>query len=92
MWMSQESNLRQARFTLVEGRDECVVPGNRVGNLDFRARKDVVKRGLNGACVWKETPIEIEHSQETSELTDGLGRGTDLKVCNAFWKGLRSQG
>jgi hypothetical protein len=30
-----------------------------MGTLDFRARKDIVKRGLDGGCVWKETPIEI---------------------------------
>jgi len=59
MWMSQESRLRQARFTPVEGCDECVVPRNRMGAFDFRAGKDVVKRGLDGGCVWKETPIEI---------------------------------
>jgi len=59
MWMSQESSSRQARFAFVEGWDECVVPGNRMEALDFRARKDVVKRGLDGGCVWKEMPIEI---------------------------------
>jgi len=57
--MSQESSLKQARLTLVEGCDEFVFPGNRMGTLDFRAGKNVVKRGLDGGCVWKETPIEI---------------------------------
>jgi len=59
MGMNQESNLRQSRFTHVEGCDECVLPGNRMGTLDFRAGKGVVKSGLDGGCVWKETPIEI---------------------------------
>jgi len=59
MWMSQENSSREARFAPVEGCDECVVPGNRMGALNFRAGKDVVKRGLDGRCVWKETPIEI---------------------------------
>jgi hypothetical protein len=59
MWMSQESSLRQARFALVKGCDECVIPGNRMGTFDFRAGKDIVKRGLDCGCVWKEAPIEI---------------------------------
>jgi len=53
------SSSRQACFTLVEGYDECFIPVNRMGTLDFRAGKDVVKRGLDSGCVWKETPIEI---------------------------------
>ena len=57
MWMSQESISRQASFGL-EDCDDCVVPGNRMGALDFRAGKDV-KRGLDGGYVWKGTPIEI---------------------------------
>ena len=36
--------------------------------------------------------IEIEYSQETLELADGLGRGTELKISNTFRKGLRSHG
>jgi len=59
MWMSQESSSRETFFALVEGCDECVVPGNRMGALYFRAGKDVVKRGLDGGYVWKESPIEI---------------------------------
>jgi len=51
MWMSPESSSRQARFTLVEGCDECVVQCNRMGTLVFRAGKDVVKRGLDSGCV-----------------------------------------
>jgi len=46
--MSQESSSRQANFALVEGCDGCVVPSDRVGTLDIRAGKDVVKRGLDG--------------------------------------------
>jgi len=42
--------------------------------------------------VWKETPIEIYHSQETSDLTDGLARGTGLEISDTFREGLRSQG
>ena len=30
-----------------------------MGTLNFRAGKDVVKMGLNGSCVEKETPVEI---------------------------------
>lgn len=50
--------------------------------------KDVVKRGLSGTCVGYETPIEIYHSQGTSELADGLGKGTGLKIRDSFRKGL----
>jgi len=57
--MSQKSSLRRARFTLVESCDECFGPGDGVGTLSFGAGKDVVKRGLNGSCVGKETPTEI---------------------------------
>jgi hypothetical protein len=46
MWMGQESSSRQARFALVEGCDECGAPGDRMGTLDLRAGKEVVKRGL----------------------------------------------
>ena len=60
-------------------------------SLDFGTGEDVVKRGLDGGCVREETPVEIEHSQET-ELADGLGRGAGLEVCDTFWKGLGSQG
>jgi hypothetical protein len=55
----QESSSRQARFALVEGCDECVAPGDRIGTLGLRAGKDVVKRGLECGCVWEEAPIEI---------------------------------
>ena len=60
-------------------------------SLDFGTGEDVVKRVLDGGCVREETPVEIKHSQETSELADGLGRGAGLEVCNTFWKGLGSQ-
>jgi len=30
-----------------------------MGALDFRAGIDIMKRGLDGVCVWKETLIEI---------------------------------
>jgi len=46
--MSQESSSRQARFAFVKGCDVCVIPADRMGTLDFRAGKDVVKRGLDG--------------------------------------------
>jgi hypothetical protein len=59
MWMGQESSLRQARFAIVEGRDECVAPGDWMGTLDLRAGKDVVKRGLERDCVWEEASVEI---------------------------------
>jgi len=59
MWMGQESCSRQARFALVEGCDECVAAGDRMGTLDLRAGKDVLKRGLERGCVWEEAPIEI---------------------------------
>ena len=51
-----------------------------------------MERGLNGGCVWKETPIEIKHSQETSDLADSLGRGTDLQICNTFRERLGTCG
>jgi len=57
--MSQKSSSRRARFTLVESCDECFGPGDGVGTRSFGAGKDVVKRGLNGSCVGKETPTEI---------------------------------
>jgi hypothetical protein len=57
--MRRESGSRQAHFTVIEGCDECISPGNRMGTLDFGAGKDVVERGLNGDCVLKEMPIEI---------------------------------
>jgi len=60
--------------------------------LEFRAGKHVVKKGLDGRCVWKETTIEIYHSQETSELTDGLGRGAGFEISDAFREGLGTQG
>ena len=74
MGMGQESSSRQAHFALVEGCDECGAPGDRMGTLDLRAGKEVLKRGLELGCVWEEAPIEILHSQETSELPDGLGK------------------
>jgi len=49
-----------------------------MGAFDFRAGKDVVKRSLNGSCVWKETSDEIEHSQDVSVFTNGIGSGTGL--------------
>jgi len=58
MWMSQEISSKQARFSLVEGCDECDGPRTRMGTLDFRAGKDVVMRYLDDGCEWKETPIE----------------------------------
>ena len=45
MWMGQESSSRQARFALVEGCDEYVAPFDRMGTIDLRARKNVVKLG-----------------------------------------------
>jgi hypothetical protein len=66
IWMSQESSLRQACLSLIEGCNECVGPGDRVGAFDFGARKDLVERGLVGGCMREETPIEIQHFQETS--------------------------
>jgi len=57
--MSQKNNSRQARFTPVGNCDECFGPGDGMAVLNFGAGKDVVKKGLNGSCVGKETPIEI---------------------------------
>jgi hypothetical protein len=57
--MCQKSSSRQARFTLVESCNECFGPGDGTGVLNFGARKDIVKRGLNWRCVGKEMPIEI---------------------------------
>jgi len=73
--MRQESGLRQTGFAFAEGCKEWVIPGDRVRSLDFGNGEDVVKSGLDGGCVREETPADIEHSQETSELADGLGRG-----------------
>jgi hypothetical protein len=56
--MSQEGSSRQAHFTL-ESFNECIGPGDRMGTLDFGARKYIMERGLNGSCVGKEMPIEI---------------------------------
>jgi hypothetical protein len=52
--------------------------------LNYGAGKDVVKRGLNGNCVGKETSVEIYHSQDTSEIADRLRRWTGLKNCVSF--------
>jgi len=49
--------------------------GDRVRSLDFGTSEYVVKRCLGGGCMREKTPLEIEHSQETSELADVLGRG-----------------
>ena len=92
MWVSQESSSGQARFALVEGCNERVGPGNRMEALDFRAGEDVVKGSLDGGSVWRETPIKIQHSQETSELTDALWRGTSLEISDTFREGLGAHG
>jgi hypothetical protein len=39
--------------------DECCCPGDGIGTLNFGAGKNIVKRGLNGSCVEKETLVEI---------------------------------
>ena len=48
----------QARFALVEGCDECVVPGDKKGTLDLRAGKEIVKRGLERGRVWEVAPVD----------------------------------
>ena len=63
-----------------------------MGAFGFRAGKSIVKWGLDGGCVWKETPVEIWHSQEMSELTDGLGRRTGLEIGDTFREGLGTHG
>jgi hypothetical protein len=62
-----------------------------MGTHNSGAGKDVVKRGLNGCCVGEETPVEIQNSQETSELDDGLGKVTGLKICDLFQERLGTQ-
>ena len=90
--MGQERSSRQSRFALVEGCDECVAPGDRVGTLDLRAAKDAAKRCLERGCVWKEQAIKIKHSQETSEGTDGLGKGIGLNIIYTFREGVGTNG
>jgi hypothetical protein len=50
-----------------------------------------VERGLDGSCFWQESPVKIQHPQETSELADGLGRRTSLEISDSFWERLRTQ-
>jgi len=42
--MGQETTPRQACFALVEGCDKSFAPGEKMGTLHLRNRKDVLKR------------------------------------------------
>ena len=48
----------QARFALVQGCDECVAPGDKMGTLELRAGKEIVKRGLQVGRVWEVAPVD----------------------------------
>ena len=48
----------QARFALVQGCDECVAPGDKMGTLEHRAGKVIVKRGLEVGRVWVVAPVD----------------------------------
>jgi hypothetical protein len=82
--MCYQDGLCETGLALVESRVELRRPGDGVRTLDFGSGVDVMERDLRGSSVVKETPVEIEHSQETSKLTDGLGKGAGLDVCYSF--------
>jgi hypothetical protein len=62
-----------------------------MGTLNFGAGEDVMKRGLDRSCFWQESPVEIQHPQETSELTDCLRRRTGLEINDSFREKLQTQ-
>jgi hypothetical protein len=60
--------------------------------LDSGAGKDFVERSLHGRSVGEESSVEVQHSQEASELADSLGSGTGLKTGYAFGERLGTVG
>lgn len=48
--------------------------------LDTGSRENVVKWCLVCRCMGQKSPVEVQHAQETAELTGGLGRVTVLKM------------
>jgi hypothetical protein len=61
-------------------------------NLDSGAGKDFVERSLDGRRVGEESFVEIQHSQEASDLAENFGRGTALKIGYAFGESLGTVG
>ena len=47
----------QSRFALVQGCDKCVALGDKMGTLELRAGKEIVKSGLEVGCVWDVAPV-----------------------------------
>ena len=43
----------QARFALIQGCDECVAPGDKMGTLELRA-----ERRLEVGRVWELAPVD----------------------------------
>ena len=57
MWMLRRP-ARAGTFALVQGCDECGDPGDKMGNLELRAGKEIVKRGLEVGRVWELAPVD----------------------------------
>jgi hypothetical protein len=71
---------------------ECQSPGNRIRTLDYEVGKDFVERSWHERSMSEESSVEIQHSQEASDLTDSLGTGTGLKMGHAFGERLGTVG
>jgi len=87
----EERSLRETGFAFLEGLVESCDPRDEMGALVFGRGEDVMERCFKRSGVGQVATVKISHSQEPSELADGLGRRTSLKVGNPFWKGLGSR-
>jgi hypothetical protein len=63
-----------------------------VGALNSRAGEDAVKWCLGGRRVGQKSPIEVQHAQESTELTGGLGRVAVLEMGYTFFQRLGTLG
>jgi hypothetical protein len=45
-----------------------------------------------GSRVWQKSPVEVQHAQETAELTGDVGRVTVLEVDYSFFHSLGTLG
>jgi hypothetical protein len=73
------------RLALFEGTVEFRRPGDGVVALDSGAPENVVKWYLGGRRVGQKSPVEVQHAQETAELTGGLGRMAVLEMGYSFF-------
>jgi hypothetical protein len=63
-----------------------------VETLDSGAGENVVQWSLGGHCVGQKSPIEVQHAQKSTELTDGLWKLAVLEMGHSFFQRLKTLG